>query len=202
MAARYNYFSGEDADGINSSNPNLEIVNNGTSWEDTGYTSSTSATGKMGILQDLLEWNKLDPVDEFEIHRNNLLFRNYSFNRNPFVDFPEWADYIWGTCKDGSYDTTLKGSANPQSDKINGDTEAVTPDVPSDPDTPATPDNPSGEEKKGLDTKTIIIIAVVAGVVLIVAIIIFASLSKRNKKKVLKTVKKTVKKSSKSSKKK
>ena len=53
----------------------------------------------MGILQDLLEWNKLDPVDEFEIHRNNLLYRNFSFNRNPFIDFPEWAEYIWGKRK-------------------------------------------------------------------------------------------------------
>ena len=27
-----------------------------------------------GILEDLLEWNKLDPVDKHEIHRNNLCY--------------------------------------------------------------------------------------------------------------------------------
>ena len=43
----------------------------------------------------LLEWHELDPVDEFEIQRNE---RCYSVqkNRNPFIDHPEFADMIWG----------------------------------------------------------------------------------------------------------
>ena len=51
----------------------------------------------MGLLSDLLAWNKKDPVDEYEVHRNNLLYKNYTNNRNPFIDFPNWADAIWGT---------------------------------------------------------------------------------------------------------
>ena len=42
----------------------------------------------------LLEWNKLDPVDDLERQRNEV---GYSIqgNRNPFIDNPSYADYIW-----------------------------------------------------------------------------------------------------------
>ena len=119
MAARYNYLSGSDSDGIDAGNPNLEIVNNVTSWSNSGYQSTEVSTGKMGILQDLLEWNRLDPPDEWEIHRNNILYRNFTNNRNPFIDFPEWAEYIWGKSTNGTYNSTVTGSANPSTDIIN-----------------------------------------------------------------------------------
>ena len=189
MVARYNYSGGGDT--IDASNPNLELKNDIISYQDAGYTSSDSITGKMGILQDLLEWNKLDPVDDFEIHRNNLLFKNYSFNRNPFIDFPDWADYIWGTSTNGAYSNTPTGAANPTTDQISKST--------------VNPVNPSEDANKGLDIRTIIIIAVVGVAVLGILILIFVSLSRRNKKKALKkvtkSVKKTYKKSSKSKKK-
>ena len=122
MAARYNYLSGSDSDGIDAGNPNLEIVNDVTSWQNAGYQSTTSRTGKMGILQDLLAWNRLDPPDEWETHRNNLLYNNFTNNRNPFIDFPEWADAIWGTVDlDGkNYDPTPTKAANPLTDGIGG----------------------------------------------------------------------------------
>lgn len=120
MVARYNYLSGSDSDGIDSNNPNLELVNNVTDFQSSGYTSSTSTKGKLGILQDLLEWNRLDPPDEFEIHRNNLCYNNFTNNRNPFIDFPVWAEYIWGKSEDGSYNSSSTGYATPSSDTING----------------------------------------------------------------------------------
>lgn len=55
-----------------------------------------NTTGVIGNLEVLLEWNKSDPVDVFEIHRNNLIYNNIQHNRNPFIDFPDWADAIWG----------------------------------------------------------------------------------------------------------
>lgn len=48
-----------------------------------------------GKLSVLLEWNKKDPVDSFEMNRNNVIFEKYQENRNPFIDHPEWADKIW-----------------------------------------------------------------------------------------------------------
>lgn len=45
----------------------------------------------LGHLNTLLIWHELDPVDEFEMNRNNLIYDNYQRNRNPFIDHPEWA---------------------------------------------------------------------------------------------------------------
>lgn len=50
---------------------------------------------QMGDLATLLMWNLLDPVDTFEMHRNDMI-ESYQGNRNPFVDYPEFATYIWG----------------------------------------------------------------------------------------------------------
>ena len=43
----------------------------------------------------LLEWNELDPVDNIEETRNEAASK-YQGNRNPFIDHPEYAEYIWG----------------------------------------------------------------------------------------------------------
>ncbi|MGF2615873.1 ribonuclease [Rossellomorea vietnamensis] len=48
--------------------------------------------GKVSVL---LEWHSMDPVDERERRRNNLIFEEYQGNRNPFIDHPEWAEMIW-----------------------------------------------------------------------------------------------------------
>lgn len=58
-------------------------------------TGRTGSPGKHGILSVMLEWNKLDPVDEFEFNRNGLV-QNLQNNRNPFIDYPFLADAIWG----------------------------------------------------------------------------------------------------------
>lgn len=125
MVARYNYLSGSDSDGIDTNNPNLTLTQNISDWSSSGYTSSSSTQGKLGILTDLLAWHHADPVDEYEIHRNNLLYTNFTNNRNPFIDFPEWADFIWGTAVYNgstyvSYDSNPTGYATPSTDTING----------------------------------------------------------------------------------
>ena len=43
----------------------------------------------------LLEWNAADPVDNFEIYRNEIIQQNQG-NRNPFIDNPFLATLIWG----------------------------------------------------------------------------------------------------------
>ncbi len=44
----------------------------------------------------LLEWNEQDPVSQKEIDRNEAVY-SFQNNRNPFIDFPELAEYIWGS---------------------------------------------------------------------------------------------------------
>lgn len=76
MAIRY-----EGGDGW----PNLEInrsVGNGTSpW--------------IGNLSVLLQWNQQDPPNTFEKRRNDRIYAAWQYNRNPFIDHPEWAASIW-----------------------------------------------------------------------------------------------------------
>ncbi len=49
----------------------------------------------------LLEWNRLDPVSDKETKRNQAVYdgnggKYKQNNRNPFIDHPELAEYIWG----------------------------------------------------------------------------------------------------------
>lgn len=43
----------------------------------------------------LLKWHRQDPVSQKEIDRNNGIQTNQG-NRNPFIDYPELVEYIWG----------------------------------------------------------------------------------------------------------
>ncbi|MDY2913431.1 MAG: endonuclease [Candidatus Enteromonas sp.] len=116
MAARYNACAGPDSDEFSINNPNLylsDVVD-----PEGGISTGTNAFC-VGILHDLLEWNRLDPPDEFEIRRNDLVYRNYTNNRNPFIDFPSWAEDIWGKPVEGTLEYESSGkSASPSSDPI------------------------------------------------------------------------------------
>ena len=41
----------------------------------------------------LRRWNKLDPVDQAELERNDAI-EKIQGNRNPFIDHPEYVDQI------------------------------------------------------------------------------------------------------------
>ena len=47
-------------------------------------------------LSFLLDWHRNDPVSEKEIDRNQGVYGEQN-NRNPFIDYPELVEYIWGT---------------------------------------------------------------------------------------------------------
>lgn len=47
-----------------------------------------------GVESTLLAWHAADPVDDFERNRNDVIY-SYQGNRNPFIDHPEYVDYIW-----------------------------------------------------------------------------------------------------------
>ncbi|MBA4135010.1 MAG: ribonuclease [Flavobacterium sp.] len=55
-----------------------------------------TTVGQLGDLASLLTWNHTDPSDDFEMNRNNYIY-TWQYNRNPFIDYPTLADYIWGT---------------------------------------------------------------------------------------------------------
>lgn len=46
----------------------------------------------------LLKWHREDPVSQKELDRNEAVY-DIQGNRNPFIDMPELAEYIWGTKK-------------------------------------------------------------------------------------------------------
>lgn len=110
MVAMYNNLAGDN--NITSFDANLELVDYVNEILDKGVTSNAKETVKLGNLKDLLEWNRLDPVDEYEIYRNDLIFNNYQHNRNPFIDFPDWADIIWGN------DSLSSNYASPTTDAV------------------------------------------------------------------------------------
>lgn len=44
----------------------------------------------------LIQWHRQDPVSEKEIKRADAV-SNFQHNRNPFIDYPFLAEYIWGS---------------------------------------------------------------------------------------------------------
>ena len=52
--------------------------------------------GQIGDLSSLLTWNHTDVSDDYEMNRNNYIY-TWQMNRNPFIDYPDLADYIWGS---------------------------------------------------------------------------------------------------------
>ena len=79
-----------------------------------------------GKLSVLLEWNELDPVSEFEMTRNNIIYQKYQNNRNPFIDHPEWANSIWGAAPNMTDEAAV---ASTKTALTLGDTSAVTTNI-------------------------------------------------------------------------
>lgn len=68
-------------------------------WKSDAFSMSTADfTLKDWTISTLLEWNESDPVDEREMKRNEACYFLQG-NRNPFVDYPQLAQYLWGEKK-------------------------------------------------------------------------------------------------------
>lgn len=92
------------------------------SWKD--WTMATGAELAPAAVQLLLSWHHLDPTSQKEIDRNNAVY-TIQDNRNPFVDYPEFADCIWGnsSCIGLNTNNTYAGNEftifpNPLTDNI------------------------------------------------------------------------------------
>lgn len=87
-------------------------------WEGEGLTMLEN--NAWPALQEwaytlLLKWNREDPVDEIEIARNEAVYAIQS-NRNPFVDFPHLAEYIWGDSTNIAFNPTTSFKAGQKDD--------------------------------------------------------------------------------------
>jgi hypothetical protein len=67
---------------------------------------ANTTVGQLGDLALLLQWNQTDPKDDFEMNRNNFIY-TWQVNRNPFIDYPNLADYIWGANVGQAWFSTL-----------------------------------------------------------------------------------------------
>lgn len=97
---------------------NLKLVNSQT-------TSASNLNGRFGNLETLIKWHYEDPVSKEEIYRNNVIFDNYQHNRNPYIDHPEYVDYV--------YPSKYAGTTKP--------VEPVEPSKPTPDPTPSEPDS-------------------------------------------------------------
>ena len=60
----------------------------------TNFSSGSFGLTKYGVAL-LMKWHRQDPVSKKEIDRNNGIQQTQG-NRNPFIDYPYLAEYIWG----------------------------------------------------------------------------------------------------------
>ncbi len=75
-----------------------------SSWSGASFAGNSYPGLSSWTISMFLEWNTLDPVSEKETTRNEVIYDGNGTgtpykqgNRNPFIDYPELADYIWGS---------------------------------------------------------------------------------------------------------
>lgn len=89
------------------------------------YKKETYPTLTQWAINMLLEWSRRDPVSQKEIDRNDIV-EQYQGNRNPFVDFPELAEYIWGSRTSEVFYVNNQADVDP-TPPITGDPEITQP---------------------------------------------------------------------------
>jgi len=156
MVARYNYIGSNEQP--TKEEPNLQLVDHVIKSSNGFDCTTTKEAAPYGVISDIIQWNRMDAPDDYEVHRNNLVYNNFQHNRNPFIDFPTWIDLIWN--EDGTYYTGSE-YAKPATDEMNVGNNYVEPTEPS-----------------ILDNKTLLIIGGVVAVIIIIVIIILVATGK------------------------
>ena len=76
------------------------------SWKTSAMTNKCEI--EPWAMAMLLQWNDQDPVSQKEIDRNNAVYNFVQWNRNPFIDHPEYAHMIWDNASsEDYYDITI-----------------------------------------------------------------------------------------------
>lgn len=72
---------------------------------ENGKVVFTYSGGTAGLttyaINLFLKWHRQDPVSKKEIDRNDAVYKHQK-NRNPFIDYPYLAEYIWGEKKNAT----------------------------------------------------------------------------------------------------
>ena len=93
-------------------------ANKCSSWSGGAFGSENNGF-KNYTAELMLKWHRLDPVSEKELIRNEVIYGNTTYNkgtkkqnnRNPFIDYPELVEYIWGDKKGTNVDIASLTSA-------------------------------------------------------------------------------------------
>ena len=108
------------------------------------FNGTYTAGGHYGLtaygMALLMKWHRQDPVSEKELRRNDAIEATQG-NRNPFIDYPELAEYLWGT---HAGETVVLADLTSAYDGYVPVIPVIpdNPDDPDDPDDPLDPDDP------------------------------------------------------------
>ena len=71
------------------------------------YVFTSNKTNLTSFATELfIKWHRQDPVSQKEVDRNNAIY-SIQNNRNPFIDYPYLAEYIWGERAGETVDMSL-----------------------------------------------------------------------------------------------
>ena len=100
----------------------------------TEHEKCSSITNVFQSVDVLLDWCELDPVDEWEMGRNDVV-GSIQGNRNVFIDYPEYAWLIFDEEIPDNMKTPSGMAMNQDSNESEGGNSTA-------PETPVTPENP------------------------------------------------------------
>ncbi|CAM2912314.1 endonuclease [Vibrio rarus] len=76
--------------GNDNNMPDLVVVDRITTAEEISANEPLH-----GKLCALYAWHQNDPVDETDMQRNDAVYK-YQGNRNPYIDYPDWVQHVYG----------------------------------------------------------------------------------------------------------
>lgn len=76
-------------------------------WGHGVFSSAHSGLSDYAVAL-FMKWHREDPVSQKELMRNDAIYAHQD-NRNPFIDHPELAEYIWGNMTSSTWNPTQVG---------------------------------------------------------------------------------------------
>ncbi len=83
------------------------------SWDGAIIAGNDYPCYSSWAIELYLKWHRQDPVSQKEIDRNNAVYAHQK-NRNPYIDYPDLAEHVWGnkTTESWSADGTIDPTIN------------------------------------------------------------------------------------------